>query len=314
MKIIIIGYSGLIGRTILESLSKKKSLQLVCVGRNNKFKPIRSSKIKYLKWDFKSFKKRNLYFLNKSDVLINCVGKMVINQKNLDKVNVIFVQKLLSYINTYRLRLRFIQLGSVSVYGASKYTLGSSNYISEKSLINTSDEYSRSKFKADSIIQNNIEKNHNKYFSYTILRISNVFGGKKKSNLFKYVNYTIKYKFWIRCSKKIVFNFINVKDVAQAVLLVVSKLQVSKNKIYILSDDCSQSSVYQNYQQLFNKKIRKINVPLSLVKFIFNYLPLPKKILNFLFIISTRISFSNKKIKRELIFKPRYSLTKILEF
>ena len=57
---------------------------------------------------------------------------MVKNQKNLDKVNVIFVQKLLSYINTYRLRLRFIQLGSVSVYGASKYTLGSSNYISEK--------------------------------------------------------------------------------------------------------------------------------------------------------------------------------------
>ena len=30
MKIIILGYSGLIGRTILESLSKK-SLQLVCV-------------------------------------------------------------------------------------------------------------------------------------------------------------------------------------------------------------------------------------------------------------------------------------------
>ena len=81
MKIIILGYSGLIGRTILESLSKKKSLQLVCVGRNNRFKPIRSSKIKYLKWDFKSFKKRNLYFLNKSDVLINCVGKMVKNQK-----------------------------------------------------------------------------------------------------------------------------------------------------------------------------------------------------------------------------------------
>ena len=73
------------------------------------------------------------------------------------------------------------------------------------------------------------------------------------------------------------FNFINVKDVAQAVLLVVSKLQVSKNKIYILSDDCSQNPVYQNYQQLYNKKIRKINVPLSLVKFVFNYLPLPKK-------------------------------------
>ena len=83
---------------------------------------------------------------------------MVKNQKNLDKVAVIFVQKLLSYINTYRLRLRFTHLGSVFVYGASEYTLGSSNYISEKSFINTSDEYSRSKFKADAIIQNNIEK------------------------------------------------------------------------------------------------------------------------------------------------------------
>ena len=105
------------------------------------------------------------------------------------------------------------------------------------------------------------------------------------------------------------FNFINVKDVAQAVLLVVSKLKVSKNKIYILSDDCRQKSI-PKLSLNFNKKIRKINVPLSLIKFAFNYLPFTKKILNFLFIISTRTSFSNKKIKRELIFKPRYSLTK----
>ena len=57
---------------------------------------------------------------------------MVKNQKNLDKANVIFVQNLLSYINTYRLRLRFIHLGSVSVYGANKYTLGSFNIYLKK--------------------------------------------------------------------------------------------------------------------------------------------------------------------------------------
>ena len=47
--------------------------------------------------------------------------------------------------------------------------------------------YSNSKLRSDLLIQNFVKKKSNKYFSYTILRITNVFGGLKKSNLIKFV-------------------------------------------------------------------------------------------------------------------------------
>ena len=92
---------------------------------------------------------------------------------------------------------------------------------------------------------------------------------------------TLKYNFWIRCSKKIMFNFINVKDVAEVVQLLISKLKVSRNKTYMVSDDCKQSLVYENYQYYINKKIKIINVKKSFKIFI-NLLPWPKKFLIFL--------------------------------
>ena len=129
-----------------------------------------------------------------------------------------------------------------------------------------------------------------------------------KSHFF--IEFSIKYAFWIKCSNKIMFNFVNVKDVAQAVILVISKLKVSKNKIYIVSDDCRQFKFYNYYQIFLKKKIRNIQIPLNCMKFLINIFPLSKKIKNFILIISTRISYSNKKIKKELNFNPRFSLIK----
>ncbi len=310
MKIVILGYTGLIGKNILEYLAKDKSLYIACVGRNINNKPFTSSKIKYFRWDFNSFNKSDIFFLNQADVVINCVGKMSNDQILTQKINITFIQKLLKYINTHKFKIRFIHLGSISVYGVNKYSIGYPKLISENSSTKLIDFYSKSKLKGDLFIQNNVEQNLNKYFSYTILRISNVFGGRKKSNLFKFIELTLKYSFWIRCSKHIVFNFINVKDVVQAVVLVISKLKISKNKVYIVSDDCKQGLVYRNYQNVFKKKIKIIKVPTSFIKFIFTFFPLPKKILNFFLIISSRTTYSNKKIKKELKFKPKYSISK----
>ena len=314
MRIVILGYTGLIGKNILECLAKDKSLYLACVGRNIKSKPFISSRIKYFRWDFNSFSKSDIFFLNQADIVVNCVGKMGDDHILTQKINVTLVQKLIRYINTYKLKIRLIHLGSVSVYGINKQSIGSFKLISENSSTKLNDTYSKSKIKGDLLIQNNVDKNLKQHFSYTILRISNVFGGKKNSNLLKFIKLTLKYKFWIRSSKHVVFNFINVKDVAQAVELIIFKLKASKNKIYIVSDDCKQSLVYKNYQDFFKKKIKIIKVPISFIKFVINYLPLPKKIFNFLLIISSRTSYSNKRIKKELRFKPKYSISKILNF
>ena len=104
------------------------------------------------------------------------------------------------------------------------------------------------------------------------------------------------------------FNFVSVKDVAQAVVLSISKLKISKNKIYIISDDVKQKNLYKNY--LGRKKFFIIKIPINLVKFVINSMPLPKKILNFLLNISSRVTYDNQKIIDELSFTPSYSIHK----
>ena len=71
-----------------------------------------------------------------------------------------------------------------------------------------------------------------------------------------------------------------------------TKLKVSRNKTYIVSDDCKQSLVYEKYQYYINKKIKIINIPKKFLKFFINLLPWPKKISNFFKIISNSKLFS----------------------
>lgn len=311
MKIVILGYSGSIGNSILEKLARNKSFEIVCIGRDivNKFN--KNKRIKYFKWDFNSFKKSNLFFLKKADVIINCIGKTNDNLNNLKNINVIFVKKLLKYISTFRIKIRFIQLSSVSVYGQSKKFFGQKKIISENTSIDAGSIYSKSKIEADLLIEDVVKNKINKNFSYTILRISNVFG-KKKSNLYSYVLFSLKYGFWIKSSNETMFNFINEKDVSQAINLIISKLNISKNKIYIVSDDCKQSDVYENYNKFYKKKIINFLFPIKLINFLINYFLMPKILLNFFLTISSKVSYSNKKIKKELNFKPKFSLIKKL--
>lgn len=314
MRIIILGYTGLIGNNILDNLVKNKSFNLICVGRNIKNKPYKNPKIQYYKWDFNTFKKSNLIFLKKADIVINCVGKTNNETTNFENVNFIFVKKLLEYINSNKLRVRLIHLGSISVYGTSKNYFGQHKLISENSAIRANDLYSKSKIKGDLLIQNVIKKKLNINFSYTILRISNVFGGQKNSNLFRFILFTLKHGFWVKCFDDILFNFINVKDISQAVALLISKPKVSKNKTYIVSDDCKQFQLYEKYQNFYKKKIIKIQISKNLIKFLVNFIPFSKKIINFMLLISNRVSYSNKKIKNELNFKPKFSIHQKMKY
>jgi hypothetical protein len=90
--------------------------------------------------------------------------------------------------------------------------------------------------------------------------------------------------------------------------LVINNLKVSRNKIYITSNDENQKKVYEIFA--YNNKIKLITIPISLqlIKFICNYFIMPKKIVNFFLTVSSQISYSNSKLKKELDFKPKYYL------
>ena len=228
MRIIILGYTGLIGHSILENLANNSSFDLVCVGRNIRNKLYRGERIKYFKWDFITFKEKNLSFLKKANIIINCVGKMNNNISNLENINFIFIKKLLKHIKTYQSKVRLIHLSSVAVYGGTKNYLNQSKIIVENTTTKTKNLYSKSKLKADMLIKNTIKRNLNKNLSFTILRISNVFGEKKNSNLYRFVMFTLKLGFWIKTSNEIMYNFVHVKDLLQVVNLIICKANRTK--------------------------------------------------------------------------------------
>lgn len=308
MKIVILGYNGLIGNSLLDNLNRIKSFNLICVARNIDYKPFNNPRIKYHKWNFTSFKKSSLSFLKKADIVINCAGKIDEDKKNFKFINFVFIKKFLNYLKYHKGNLRIIHLSSISVYGGHSYFLGEKKIINENSNILTDSVYSKYKFEADLLIKNMIYKKNNKNITFTILRVSNVFGGKKKSNLFRFSFFLIKLKLWIKSFDDVIFNFISVKDVARAVALSISKLRISRNKIYIISDDVKQKKLYINY--LGRKNFFTVKIPISLVKFVINFIPLPKKILNLLLTISSRVTYDNQKIIDELSFTPLYSIHK----
>jgi len=308
MRIVILGYQGLIGSNILENLVANTSFDLFCVGKNIKKQPFKKKRINYFKWDFITFNKKNLLFLNKANIIINCVGKNYENANNLEYINYTFIKKLLKYVRAYNLNIRLIHLSSVAVYGGAINFQGKKKIISEKSVIKINDLYSKSKIRCDLLIMNTIKENLSKNFSFTILRISNVFGGKKKSNLLKFVMFSFKSGFWIKCYNDVIYNFVNINDVSQVVVSAIKRLKVSKNKIYIVSDDCKQIKFCELFEKIYKKKIIKINFPFFLIKVLIYLTPMPKKVLNFFLTISSRVSYSNKKVMKELNFRPKFSI------
>ena len=106
------------------------------------------------------------------------------------------------------------------------------------------------------------------------------------------------------------FNFINEKDVAQAIYLVILNPDISRNKTYNVTDDCKQIDFYKGHQKMLKKKIIQIQLPIYIIKFLVYLLPLPKKILNFFFTISSKVTYNNNRITKDLNFKPKYSFIK----
>ena len=311
MKVILLGYSGFIGSYILKELAKhlKKNvkLNLICVGRNTISQPFQNKKIKYIKWDFVNFTKSKLFFLKKENIIINCVGKNYSNKKNLEKMNLIFIKKLTNYIKNNKILVRLIQLSSVSVYGAEKKYVTKIKTITENSKTNPDNLYSKSKLEAELCIQN-ISKINKKHFSFTILRIANVFSELKNPNSFRLINFLLNKCVWFKCSAKTKYHYIHAKDIASAALLCILHLKKSRNKIYNVSDDINQLQLHKIYAMKHKVKLLIIPISLGILKLIIRYIPLPKMVFNFFLTISSQITYNNYKIKKELNFRSRYSL------
>ena len=311
MKIILLGCNGFIGSYVLDTLlkyfKKKQNFELICVGRSDNFQHLKYKNIKYVKWDFVKFTKSKLFFFGKKNIIINCVGKNNINAINLEKINLIFIEKLIKFMQEKKVSGRLIHLSSVSVYSSQKKYINQIKNISEVSSTNGDDFYSKSKLKADILIENKL-RNKNHRLSYTILRISNVFSDLKISNSFRFIKFLLNKGIWLKYSNNTNYHFINAKDVALSVILCILNLKKSENETYIVSDDVNQLLLHKIYAKKFKFKLFIIPLPLRLLNIIIKYFPLPKKVFNFFLIITSQVFYNNSKIKKDLNFISRHSL------
>lgn len=310
MKIILLGYNGLIGRCVLDTLFKyfkKKNFELICISRNIDYQPIKYKNIKYLKWNFINFTKSELFFFGKKNIIINCVGKNNINSSDIEKINLMFIKKLIKFLQVNKLSGRLIHLSSVSVYGSQKNFVDQIKNISENSFTKGYDLYSKSKLKSDLFIKSKLRNKHQR-LTYTILRISNVYSKMKNSNSFRLIKFLLNKGIWFKYSNHTNYHFINAKDVALSVVLCILKLKKTENKTYIVSDEVNQLLLHKTYAKKKKFKLFIIPLPKRVLKIIIKYLPLPKKILNLFLIISSQIIYNNYEIKKDLNFNYRYSL------
>ena len=311
MNIILFGYNGSLGKVVLEDLFQKYkkiyNFKIICIGRDAKSKPFKNKKIIYVEWDFLNFSKLKFFFLKKNNVIINCIGKNFGSLQDLRGANLIFIQKLINYICENKIWAHLIHLSSVSVYSVEKKNFNRVKNISENSKTKSNNSYSKSKLDADLVIQKAKIKNNNN-FSYTILRISNVFGLSKNSNAFAFIIFLLKKGIWLKCSKDTRYHFVHAKDVASAVSLCAFNLKISRNKIYIVSDDINQSQLHEIYAKKYNLNLSIIPISLRIASFITKFFFLSKKIQNLFFTISSEINYDSSEIKKELNFKTLYSL------
>jgi len=258
-------------------------------------------------WNFSNFTKSELFFFGKKNIIINCVGKNNVDSVNLEKINLIFVKKLINFMQANNISGRLIHLSSVSVYGSQKNFVNQIKDISEDSKTKGDDFYSKSKLKADLLIKKKL-RNKTQQLSYTILRISNVISELNISNSFRLIKFLLNKGIWLKYSNNTNYHFINAKDVALSVILCILNLKKSENKIYIVTDDVNQFLLHRIYAKKFKLKLFIIPLSLKLLNTIIKYLPLPKKVFNFFLIITSQVFYNNSKIKKDLGFNFKHSL------
>ena len=95
---------------------------------------------------------RQIYFLKKSDVIVNCIGKTNESFNSINRVNVIFIKKLLKFINFNKLKIRLVHLSSIAVYRGNNKILGQKT-INENNSTKSNDLYSKTKLEGDLLIQ-----------------------------------------------------------------------------------------------------------------------------------------------------------------
>ena len=166
-RIIIIGGSGYLGTELAEELSKE--LYKITIADINSPE---TSKYEYIKADL--LNEKRLEGINQEyDIIVNLTGQVTYPMEKCFKLNTTGIENLINYAE--KSYAHIIQISTVAIYGTVLTA-------DENTAINPETPYATSKAFAEYRIQKTYHAG-----KHTILRLSNLYGGRQKKGIFAYL-------------------------------------------------------------------------------------------------------------------------------
>ncbi|MDI2591267.1 NAD(P)-dependent oxidoreductase [Pseudomonas sp. 681] len=243
--------------------------------------------------------------LSGCDVVFNCAGE-IRDEKLMRSLHVDATELMVLAANRLATRERpvhFVQLSSVGAYGPAQ---GAVRLVDELTIENPKGPYEETKTIADSLV---VKNRGNEFYSYAILRPSNVFGKSMSNNSLRQLGrFVSKGKFfYVGNSKKTaIATYVHVDDVVAALMLCGFDVR-SKCEVFNISNDCAFSDMINGIadaQGVARPKWSFPEAPLRLMISILNLffrLPVTQERIDALV---ARTSYPSTKMQRVFGFKP----------
>ena len=321
--ILITGSTGFVGRRVSRLFSEKfKNAQIFCVARpeNSGLEVSGRRVLKKLEVAIISADLSNSKDLLKLPKRIDYVIHLAANGETSERdhsFNDVGMKLLLGHLDLKQLK-HFIFTSTTAVYSGR---LNSNNPITEQTKIAPSNEYGRSKIKAEQLL---IQKSKQYKFPITIFRLSTVFGRQTRDNgLFDSLKKLIPQRAFIsRLNWPGLTGLVFVDDVASLLYLAVKTMPKKKQNLYIVTtESLTMFSIAKLMSEQLKVSLNPINLPnifWKIVGFFSQYFAvfefLPSKLYNWLWrfnlIANNTLYCSGEKVKKDF---PRWKQARFEE-
>lgn len=305
MKVLVTGGSGFIGSKLVKAVIEA-GYKVRLLSRRD-VKQFQSHCIEIIRCDLLDSNYDLEHVVDGCAVIFNCVGELH-DETLMQKLHVDATKRLINACNSVTTRtgnsIHFVQLSSVGAYGPNSNKASSTRVVTEETIPSPVGTYEITKTQADELI---IAAAKNDFFSYTILRPSNVYGASMPNNSIRQWGQLVKKKMFFYVGKPgATATYIHVDDVVEALLLCGFDSR-AKNNIFNISNDCAQEDVVRAFAEKFHVNEPQIRLPEGLVRLLTNVFSGFKKVPlshSRIDALVSRTSYPTNKLARVLEFRP----------